>query len=52
MEFLRREKMQPGFSPNLRHCIYGLGASLGAPPATSAIASTLGHVVAVSTDGG
>ena len=23
MEFLRREKMQPGFPSNLRHCIYG-----------------------------
>jgi len=26
MEYLRREKMQPGFAPNLRHCIYGAAA--------------------------
>ena len=28
MEHIRREKMQPGYPPNLRHCIYGNDADL------------------------
>ena len=28
MEHIRREKMQPGYPPNMRHCIYGNDADL------------------------